>query len=86
MSGTSLRRDLRSVLLSLCSAAGGLVGLWRGMLAAPTESPSPHAWAALADVMQPVLVGVGIGVGTGALVATAICFGVPWLRPTRDRA
>ena len=85
MSGTSLRRDIRGVLLSLCSAAGGLVGLWRGMLAAPAESPSPQAWTALAEVMQPVLVGVSIGVAAGALVATAVCFGVPWLRPSRDR-
>ena len=85
MSGTSLRRDIRGVLLALFSATGGLVGLWRGMLAAPTETPSPQAWTALADVMQPVLVGVGLGVTAGALVATGVCFGLPWLRPSRDR-
>ena len=40
---------------------------------------------ALAEVMQPVLVGVSIGFAAGAVLATAVCFGVPWLRPTRDR-
>ena len=80
-----LRRDVRAVLLSVCCTAGGLIGLWQGMLAVPTESPSPHAWTALTDVMQPVATGVGLGVVTGALVATAVCMSVPWLRPSRDR-
>ena len=78
-----LRRDIRAVLHSFCCTAGGLVGLWQGMLAVPTEAPSPHALAALADVMLPVAIGVAIGVAVGGLVATAVCVSVPWLRPTR---
>ena len=81
-----LRRDVRAVLLSVCCTAGGLVGLWQGMLAVPTETPSDHAWTALAEVMQPVLLGVGLGVAVGGLLATAICLSVPWLRPSRDQA
>ena len=80
-----LRRDLRGLLVSLCCAVGGLVGLWQGMLAAPTDAPSPHVWTAFADVMQPILVGVSAGVAAGALIATAVCLSVPWLRPSRDR-
>ncbi len=80
-----LRRDLRGLLLSLCCAGGGLIGLWQGMLAVPTDAPNPHAWAAFGDVLQPTAIGVGIGVALGALVATAICLSVPWLRPPRDR-
>lgn len=76
-----LRRDVRAVLHSACCTAGGLVGLWQGMLAVPTESPSPHVWTALADVMAPVAAGVVIGVGVGGLVAAAVCVSVPWLRP-----
>jgi len=64
---------------------GGLIGLWQGMLAAPTDAPSPHVWTAFGDVMQPILIGVGAGVAVGALVATAVCLSVPWLRPSRDR-
>jgi len=77
---------VRKTLASLLCASGGLVGLWQGMLAVPTESPSPHLWAALADVMQPVGIGVGIGVALGALVATGVCVSIPWLRPARNRA
>jgi hypothetical protein len=80
-----LRRDLRGFLLSLCCAGGGLIGLWQGMLAVPTDAPDPNAWTAFGDVMQPILIGVGIGVAVGGMVATAVCLSVPWLRPTRDR-
>jgi hypothetical protein len=76
-----LRRDARAVLHSVCCTAGGLVGLWQGMLAVPTGAPSPHVWTAFADVMAPVAAGVAIGVGVGGLVATAVCVSVPWLRP-----
>jgi len=55
------------------------------MLAASTDAPSPHVWTAFADVMQPILVGVSAGVAAGALIATAVCLSVPWLRPSRDR-
>jgi hypothetical protein len=79
-------RLFRKTLASLCCASGGLVGLWQGMLSVPTDSPSPHLWTALADVMLPVAIGVGIGVALGALVATGICVSIPWLRPARDRA
>ena len=78
-----LRRDVRAVLHSVCCTAGGLVGLWQGMLAVPTEAPSPHALSALADVMLPVAIGVAAGVTVGGLVATAVCVSVPWLRPSR---
>lgn len=81
-----LRRDVRALLNSVGCTAGGLVGLWQGMLAVPTEAPSSHIWTALSDVMQPVVVGVGIGVAAGGLLATAVCVSVPWLRPSRDRA
>ena len=77
---------VRKSLASLCCACGGLAGLWQGMLADPTDSPSPHLWTALADVMLPVGIGVGIGVGLGALVAAAVCATIPWLRPSRSRA
>jgi hypothetical protein len=77
---------VRKTLVSLCCAAGGLLGMWQGMLAVPTESPSPHVWTALGDVMQPVMAGVAIGVAVGALVATAVCVSIPWLRPSRQRA
>lgn len=77
---------VRKTLAFLCCAAGGLVGLWQGMLAVPTESPSPHAWTALAAVMQPVAFGVGLGVAAGALVAAAACASIPWLRPVRERS
>ena len=77
---------VRKSLASLCCAAGGLAGLWQGMLAVPTDSPSPHVWTALADVMLPVGTGVALGVALGALVATGICVSVPWLRPARERA
>jgi len=82
--GRSLRRDVRALLLSACCTAGGLTGLWQGMLAGPTEAPSTHAWTALADVMLPVLIGVTSGVAAGGLLATAVCLSVPWLRPSRD--
>ena len=81
----SVRRDVRAFLLSLACAGGGLIGLWQGMLAAPIDTPDPNGWTAFGDVMQPILIGVGTGVAIGALVATALCFAVPWLRPTRDR-
>jgi hypothetical protein len=81
--GASVRRDLRGVLLALCCAGGGLAGLWRGMLAVPTDAVSPHVWTALTEVMQRVGVGVGVGVAIGALVATLFCAAVPWLRPWR---
>jgi hypothetical protein len=81
-----LRRDVRSLLHCVCCTAGGLVGLWQGMLAVPTDAPSSHVWTALAEVMQPVMVGVGVGVTAGGLLATAVCVSVPWLRPSRDRA
>jgi hypothetical protein len=80
-----LRRDVRLLLHCVCCVCGGLVGLWQGMLAVSTDAPSPHAWTAFADVMQPVAAGVGLGVAGGALLATAVCVSVPWLRPTRDR-
>ena len=60
--------------------------MWQGMLAVPTESPSPHVWTALGEVMQPVMAGVAVGVAAGALVATAVCVSIPWLRPSRERA
>jgi hypothetical protein len=81
-----LRRDVRAMLHSVGCTAGGLVGLWRGMLAVPTEAPSSHALTALTDVMQPVGIGVGLGVAVGGMLATAVCMSVPWLRPSRDRA
>jgi hypothetical protein len=81
-----LPRDVRMLLQCVCCVCGGLVGLWQGMLAVPTDAPSPHLWTAFADVMQPVAIGVGLGVAAGALLATAVCVSVPWLRPTRDRA
>ena len=80
-----LRRDVRSLLHYVCCTAGGLVGLWQGMLAVPTEAPSPHVWTAFTEVMQPVMVGVAAGVAAGGLLATAVCVSVPWLRPSRDR-
>jgi hypothetical protein len=80
-----LRRDVRAVLIGVCCTAGGLAGLWQGMLAVPTGAPSADAWIALADVMRPVMIGVGTGVILGGLCATALCICVPWLRPSRDR-
>jgi hypothetical protein len=77
---------VRKSLASLCCATGGLLGLWQGMLAVPTDSPSPHLWTALGDVMVPVGTGVSLGVALGALVATGVCASIPWLRPARDRA
>jgi hypothetical protein len=79
-----LRRDVQRLLHVAGCTVGGLVGLWQGMLAVPTEAPSPHVWAALGDVMGPVAAGVGIGVAIGALLAMAVCMSVPWLRPGRD--
>jgi hypothetical protein len=81
-----LRRDVRALLHSVGCTAGGLVGLWQGMLAVPTEAPSSHIWTALTDVMQPVMAGVGLGVAAGGLLAAVVCVSVPWLRPSRDRA
>jgi hypothetical protein len=81
-----IRRDVRGLLHSVGCTAGGLVGLWQGMLAVPTEAPNSHIWTALTDVMQPVGIGVGVGVAVGGLLATAVCVSVPWLRPSRDRA
>ena len=81
-----LRRDVRALLLGVCCTAGGLTGLWQGMLAVPTDAPSPHVLTAFGDVMQPVGIGVGLGVAAGALLATAVCMCVPWLRPQRDPA
>jgi hypothetical protein len=81
-----LRRDVRAVLHCACCTAGGILGLWQGMLAVPTEAPSPHVWTAFTDVMQPVTIGVGIGVVVGALLATGVCVAVPWLRPSGERA
>jgi hypothetical protein len=81
-----LRRDVRALLHSVACTAGGLVGLWQGMLAVPTEQPSSHVRTALTDVMQPVGIGVGLGVALGGVVATAVCVSVPWLRPSRDCA
>ena len=78
-----VRRDLRGVVLALWCAAGGLVGLWQGMLAVPEDAASPHAWTALTEVMQRVAVGVGAGVALGGLLATLLCAAVPWLRPWR---
>jgi hypothetical protein len=71
--GASVRRDLSGVLLAVCCAAGGLVGLRQGMLAVPTDAVSPHVWTALTDVMQRVAIGVAVGVAIGALVATVLC-------------
>ena len=81
-----LRRDVRALLHCVCCTAGGILGLWQGMLAVPTEAPSPHVWTAFTDVMQPVAIGVGIGVVAGGLLATGVCVAVPWLRPSGDRA
>ena len=83
VSGQSLKRDLRGVLLSLCCAGGGLLGLWRGMLAVPTDPASTHVLEALGDVMQHVAVAVGLGVAVGAAVGTLVCAAIPWLRPWR---
>ena len=77
---------VRKWLAAFCCAFGGLLGLWQGMLAVPTGSPDPNALTALADVMQPVGVGVTLGVGIGALLAAGVCAAVPWLRPARERA
>jgi hypothetical protein len=67
------------VLLALCCAAGGLLGLWQGMLAAPLGS-SPHLGDALLEVLKPVAIGVAVGVAAGGLAATVVCAMVPWLR------
>jgi hypothetical protein len=69
--------------------AGGLLGLWQGMLAAPLDS-SPHLGDALIEVLKPVAVGVAVGVTAGGLAATVVCTMVPWLRdeqalPREDR-
>lgn len=81
-----LRRDVRALLHCVGCTAGGIFGLWQGMLAVPPEAPSPHVWTAFTDVMQPVGIGVGTGVVVGGLLATAVCVAVPWLRPSSDRA
>jgi hypothetical protein len=80
-----LRRDVRMALYFACCTAGGLLGLWQGMLGAPVVAPDPHFWTALADVMRPVLVGVGLGVAAGVLLAAAISLSLQWLRPSRGR-
>ena len=67
------------MLLALGCAAGGLLGLWQGMLAAPLDA-SPHLGDALIKVLEPVAIGVAVGVAAGGLAATIVCAAVPWLR------
>ena len=67
--------------MSLCCAAGGLVGLWQGMLAAPLEPGGPGLGDALAEVLTPIAIHVAAGVTVGGLTATLVCVAVPWLRP-----
>jgi hypothetical protein len=73
------------VLLALGCAAGGLLGLWQGMLAAPLDA-SPHLGDALLEVLKPVAIGVGVGVAAGGLAATVVCAMVPWLRDEQSLA
>ena len=83
------RRDLRAGLLALGCAAGGLLGLWQGMLAAPLDS-GPHLVGALIEVLKPVAIGVVVGIAAGGAAATVVCAALPWLRdeqplPREDR-
>ena len=77
------------MLLALGCTAGGLFGLWQGMLAAPLDS-TPQLGTALLEVLKPVAIGVTAGVAAGGVGATLICVAVPWLRdeqplPREDR-
>ena len=65
--------NARRVVTSICCGAGGIVGLWLGMLAAPMDPGSAQLLAAMGDVMKPIAFHVIAGVVTGALVAHLLC-------------
>ena len=72
--------DARRVVTSICCSAGGIVGLWQGMLSAPIDPGSAQLLPALAEMMKPIALHVVAGVVTGALVAHVLCALTPGLR------
>lgn len=80
----ALRDVLRRFLVSVCCAAGGLGGLWLGMLAAPLSPQGDSMLASLADVLGTVAWRVALGAVAGALVAGVLCAYTPGLRQRAD--
>ena len=82
--GSGVRGALRRFVASAFCAAGGLGGLWLGMLAVPIAPRSGGELQSLADVLGIVAWRVAVGVAAGALVAAIVCAYMPGLRARRS--
>jgi hypothetical protein len=83
MDGETLRADVGRFVAAVCCTAGGLVGLWQGMLAAPLSPTGAEVFTALAEVLAPVAWRVLVGVLIGVVVSWLLCAVVPGLRAPR---